>query len=100
MESPTLRQVTWLRAPCVPFLIFCIDNLPGVSSSGLNNFERREGLGSTHGRGSPERVEEVNDREAVEWRHLDDERLLDALSDGQQQEDGVERRQEDLLANL
>ena len=48
-------------------------------------------MGSTYGRGSPERVEEVDDREAVEWRQLDDERLLDALGDGQQQEDGVER---------
>ena len=31
------------------------------------------------------------DGEAVERRQLDDERLLDALDDGQKQEDGVER---------
>ena len=37
-----------------------------------------------------QRVEEVHDGEAVQRRQLHDERLLDALGDGQQQEDGVE----------
>jgi len=44
----------------------------------------------------PQGVEEVDDGVGVEQGQLDDEGLLDALQDGQKEEDAVERGEEDL----